>query len=585
MSLRFAIVGGFIFLSGCSYHVAEQTDRMVADMARKSFDQQPPQQPAKLSDGPDKPKDKESPQVVNDLETVGFLQAQPPAQPAAPRANAPPKLEVPSELPGSEVPKITAKTQAEIKELATKLYPALPPLPEEPKPVLRPEGPYTLAELQTIAANNSPALKQAASDVKAAEGALVQARTYANPTLGYSFQPSNDGSTAGVHGLLVDQKINTAGKMALAVKAAQQDLKNAELALKRARSDLATQVRTAYFGLLVAKETARVNRSLAVLTDEVYGTQAKLLLGGQAAPHEPANLRGQAYTARLALQQSITNYDFAWKQVVAAIGLRQLPLSEVAGRIDAFIPYFDYDVVRNHVLTHHTDILTARNGIEKARYNLKQQQVTPFSDVDFQMFVGKETSLAPFQWYAQGQVAITLPIWDQNKGNIMSAEAALVRAAEQPHASELTITNNLQNAYNNYKNALDGLEFYRRYILPDQVRYYRGVLDRRQIDPNAQFGDLVQAQQTLASNVSSYLTILGQIWTSAVAVADFLQTDDLFQLAKPEAVPALQDMTELAPLPCCHPNLAGPATGSCQLPDATLPPVGTNWSPINATKP
>jgi cobalt-zinc-cadmium efflux system outer membrane protein len=181
---------------------------------------------------------------------------------------------------------------------------------------------------------------------------------------------------------------------------------------------------------------------------------------------------------------------------------------------------------------------------------------------------------------------MTLPVWDTNKGGIMAAEAALVRAVEQPHATEITLSNNLQNAYNNYKNALDGLEYYRRFILPDQVRYYRGVLERRQVDANAQFGDLVQAQQTLASNVASYLTVLSQIWTASIQVADFLQTDDLFQLAKPEAVPALPDMSHLPPLPDCHPNQIGSPAPACATNQVGSPNfVGASingWQPLNA---
>ena len=46
-----------------------------------------------------------------------------------------------------------------------------------------PEGkPYTLADLQRLAAANSPTLRQAASDVEAAKGNLIQAKTYPNPT-------------------------------------------------------------------------------------------------------------------------------------------------------------------------------------------------------------------------------------------------------------------------------------------------------------------------------------------------------------------------------------------------------------------
>ena len=56
------------------------------------------------------------------------------------------------------------------------------------------------------------------------------------------------------------------------------------------------------------------------------------------------------------------------------------------------------------------------------------------------------------------------------------------------------------------------MEYYRRYILPDLVRYYRGIYARRQIDPSSAFGDLVVAQQILSTNVTSYIGILGSLW-------------------------------------------------------------------------
>jgi hypothetical protein len=124
------------------------------------------------------------------------------------------------------------------------------------------------------------------------------------------------------------------------------------------------------------------------------------------------------------------------------------------------------------------------------------------------------------------------------------------------------LTNTLAAAYTNYKNNLDALEYYRRYILPDQVRAYRGAYDRRQIDPNASFGDVLSAQQTLYSDVITYLSTLGQVWTSVTSVADLIQTDDLFQFARPQAVPPLPDLEQLTPLPCCHPCAAPPGAGA-----------------------
>src|SRR5262249_11141903 len=150
------------------------------------------------------------------------------------------------------------------------LYPPLPPLPAEPKPEPGPDGqPYTLAMLQQLAAGNSPVLRQAAADVEAARGNLIQARAYPNPTVGLEVDPSNNGASAGVWGFFVDQPIKTFGKLRLSAASARKALDNAELALKRARSDLATQVRTAYLAVLAAKETVRVSKALAEFTDEV----------------------------------------------------------------------------------------------------------------------------------------------------------------------------------------------------------------------------------------------------------------------------------------------------------------------------
>ena len=82
------------------------------------------------------------------------------------------------------------------------------------------------------------------------------------------------------------------GKLRLATAASQMAFDNAELALKRARSDLSTQVRNAYFGVLVAKETVRVNRAVADWTDQIYLFQEKLLEAGTAALYEAGGIAG-----------------------------------------------------------------------------------------------------------------------------------------------------------------------------------------------------------------------------------------------------------------------------------------------------
>ena len=567
---RLLALGSVLLLSGCLYHAAERADHTVCDLVAHPYDPAPPAPPAP-------PDQNARPAPGNagvsaaapatDVRTAALMEAdQPP-----PKIERPP-VKIPPDVPGEDtppVPNFNKLPKEEQVPAIRKLYPPLPALADEPAALPGPGGnPYTLADLQQIAAGNSPTLRQAASDVQAAQGALETAWAYPNPTVSYQATPSNDGSTAGLQGIVIDQSIKTGGKLKLQAAAAQKALDNAQLALKRARNDLSTQARNAYFALLVAKETVRVTKAMAHFTDEVYLYQEDLLEHGFAASYDPAVLRAQAWTARLAYTQAVQSYIYSWKQLVAAVGLRQAPLTEVAGRIDAFIPYYDYDAVLAHVLQNHTDVLSARNGIDAAKYNLKLAQITPgVPDVDFQIGVFKEFALPPMQVVPTASVGVPIPIWDQNKGNIRSAEAALVRALEEPHRVELNLTNSLATAYANYKNNLAALESYRRDILPDQVRAFRGIDQRRRFDIQAlSLTDLATAQQNLATSVTSYLAILGQLWTSTVTVADLLQTDDLFQLAEPHELPPLPDLEHLPPLPCRHP---------CA-PDAGGAPVGVH---------
>jgi cobalt-zinc-cadmium efflux system outer membrane protein len=610
---RRLLLWGLLLLAGCrGGPVQQETDRVLLEMATHPFDPAPPQS------GEDK-KDKDktasakmpanaarvaAPEPETDVQTVALMQAERPAK-GLPTY----QLTIPTEIPGSEAVaidffqrdkqgRILRDKDGQPLEISNeeklrrieRFYPELEALQEPPTPESGPNGvPYTLADLQKLAVENSPTLRQAVSDVEAAKGALVQARTYQNPTIAYQAQPTNNNSNAGAQGGYIDQPIKMFGKMKLQVAAAQKSVDNAVLALRRARSDLSSNVRNAYFTLIVAKETMRVNQSLAHFTDQIYRLYVGYLKSTIAAPYEPAPLRAQSYTNRLAYVNSIQNYIYAWKQLVATLGLPQLPLTEVSGPIDRLIPYYDYDKVLAYILANHTDVLTARNGVQIAQYNLRLAQITPLPDVDLQAAVWKESTITPYVIFYAFQTVFPIPIWDQNKGNIKSAQAALIRAVEETHRVENALTTTLAANYANYRNNLYALENYRRHILPDQVRYYRGVFERRQADNTVSPSDLVTAQQALTTNVQTYLGILGSLWTAVVSVADLIQTPDLFQLAQPRELPELPDLSQLPRWLCPHgrspvfpgggPSCAGtvpngqPALGPSSGPGPSLPPA------------
>ncbi len=544
--MRWAVA--LLALGGCVYPVREQADRVVCELAARPMDLEP---------APDAPP--RMPPALAGLAPAAHQTAEP--QPAPPRPGLE-RLQTPPGLPGSdappfEVPRATPETEAARRAAIDRLFPEIPPLGPDPKPLAGPEGrPLSLSDLQRLALANSPAVRQAAADVEAARGAAVQAGLPPNPTFGYAGDTLGTGGGAGYQGAFIEQVIKTGGKLQLARDAALFDLRQAELALRRAQTDLATQVRAAYFAVLVARENARVSRALERFTHEIFRAQVGQLKAAQVAAYEPAQFRILALQARSNLIQARNRETAAWKQLATAVGLPGLPPTELAGRIDLPVPVFKYDQVLARALSSHTDVLTAEAALQRARVQVRLAQVGAVPDVTVQALLQRDHTSDTFLASPSFSFSFPVPVFDRNQGNVVQAQGALVRAEEGAHRARVELTAKLAETFERYENNRVLLGFYRGQILADQVRVYQGVYERFQQQPDEiNFSDVASTQQALAGVVRDYLANLGAFWTSVVDVANLLQTDDLFTAADgpPQCVPPVPDLERLLPLPCCHP--------------------------------
>jgi cobalt-zinc-cadmium efflux system outer membrane protein len=501
------------------------------------------------------------------LENVQLAAAGAPAAEPIP-APHPRRLEVPPELPGANAPQIRLppldrEHAAERAAAVAKLFPPLPPLGAEYQATALPQGtPLTLDDLEQMARQYSPDLRQAMANVRSAEGAMIQAGLYPNPTVGYESDDVGQGLTAGQQGGFVDQTIKTGGKLQLAKAAAEMDVANAQVALRKAQSGLAAKVRGAYFSTLVAEENVRVSHALARFSDEAYNVQVDMVKGGQAAAYEPLQLRVLAYQARASLVQARNRYVSAWKQLAAAMGVPGMPPAPLAGRVDAPVPLVRYDAALAHILATNSDVLTAENTLHQSQINLRLAQVNRIPDLDAHVVVERDYTTPPFGTIVGVQLGGPLPLWDHNQGNIMAAEAAVTKASEGPHFARDDLTSRLADAYERYQDNMKVIEIYRKWMLPDQVQAYRGAYQRHQTEPDVvAFADVVTAQQTLATTITSYVTQLGTLWQAVVDMGSLLEAEDLFHMGDPQNLPPVPDLAALCPLPCCHAYQPAAAAG------------------------
>jgi cobalt-zinc-cadmium efflux system outer membrane protein len=544
---RLTLPLGLLLLAGCSYPYCADPDRVARDLAARPIDVRPAT-----------------------AEPAPTAAARPAKEPPTPSGLQP--VPVPQEVPGADVPAVQVPPLEKGKEAARdreieRLFPALLPPGENPQPP-GPQGrPLELHDLQQIALASSPAIKQAAADVDAARGALIQAGAYPNPVVGFEDDaigegdPPNKSATAGQIGGFVSQTFKTKGKLRLARAAEEQGLRNAEYALRRAEFDLLAQVRGGYFAVLAAQENMRVALAFARFTEAIYRIQVGQLKAGQVASYEPLQFRALAVQARVNLAQARHRYVGAWKQLAAVMGVPGLPPAPLAGRIDMPIPVYRYEGVAARVLARHTDILTARTTLERARYNLRLAQVTPCPDIDVRVLVQKDYTTAPYNVITGVQVGGPIPVWDRNQGNILRAEAQLVRATEEEHRVRDDLARQLADAFERYQLNRELLAPYRGALLPDQVRVFNGLFERYLTQPpgatEVTFIDISTAQQNLATSVTAYIRALGEQWRAVVDIAALLQTEDLYQVGQEpvptECLPPLPDFGQVVPLPREHP--------------------------------
>jgi cobalt-zinc-cadmium efflux system outer membrane protein len=306
----------------------------------------------------------------------------------------------------------------------------------------------------------------------------------------------------------------------------------------------------------------------------MYKVMVRQLQGGEVATYEPMQIGVFATQARASLVTARNSYVSAWRQLAASLGLPGMPLTEVAGRVDMPLPSYSWDASLARVLSQHTDVLTADNGIRKARFNLRLAEVTAIPDVSVGVGVINDvTPPGPERITPSLTASVPVPIFDRNQGNIQQMQGALTRAIEEPHRVRSDLTSRLADAFQRYNLNKTVLDLYRYDILPMQVQAFRAAVKRHyggEIGAVA-YNDLISAEQNLVSVIGVYLTTLGAQWQAVVDTASLLQTDDLFQLAEPVGVEPVPDLEQFLKLPCCHP---------CNpLPNERLRGADDNWPP------
>ena len=380
-------------------------------------------------------------------------------------------------------------------------------------------GPLSLEDLLALTRSHNPNLAAAAARVGEAQGRLIQAGLYPNPTVGYSGNQINDGpGTAGQQGGFVAQEILTGGKRDIAREAARYGVTVADWAATAQWFETQAKVKTAYYELATAKAVQRETDAAVQMFSEAIERTKKLADAGKGDAYDVTRLRvehaGNENRATVARQRIAT----AERLLAVAIGIDRLP--ESASAELAVLP----DVLRFEDAAVHASqsspVMAATAEADQARADLRSAEVKPIPNVQTVTTVAHDyVTRAPM---VSVLVGLPLPLWDRNQGNIVSARSRTALMQSGVEQARLRMQERLTNAYQRYENARRQADRYRMTILPQAtaaLEQIEKIYDLR----GERFTDTLDARRTLAQARIEYTQLQGDVWMAAVEIESIVQ--------------------------------------------------------------
>jgi cobalt-zinc-cadmium efflux system outer membrane protein len=421
-------------------------------------------------------------------------------------------------------------------------------------PVVRPEYPrmgraqenakgalVTLEQVQKIAGEANPTLRQAEAEIRAAKSRQHQSGLYPNPTVAYTGDEIRGGSDGGgKQGFFVQQTIVTGGKLGLSRDVFGKELKLAEIEAEEQKIRVQSAVKMAFLRVLAAQELLYARRDMAMIAQDATETQRRLMNTGQADETEVLETEVETQRMRMNARMQENTLREEWRSLAAVIGQPELPLTTVAGDLEKGWPEVNEEEAVEAIAKESPAVRIAEAAEARAQSVLGRAKREAVPDIQIRGGMEYNHELlgsAPFAkgWEGIAEVAVQVPLFNRNQGNVAAARADIDRAGQEKMRIALTLRERAASAVDQYANARLMAVEYRDEMLPRAKKAY-GLMVEKYGQMLASYPRVLDAQRKLYELQIEYLGALESVWTNSIALQGYLLTDGLEAPARPGEV-------------------------------------------------
>ncbi|MGH9582578.1 MAG: TolC family protein, partial [Bryobacteraceae bacterium] len=305
----------------------------------------------------------------------------------------------------------------------------------------------------------------------------------------------------------------------------EQQRREDQIGATEQRDRILSDVEQSYYATLAAQELVNVRRRLLGIAKDAGETVHQLANVGQADAPDVLQTEVEEEQAKLDYTSAQRAYIQDFRALSALVAKPGLPLTPLAGNLEN-PPAIDPDRIIAHIVQDSPSVKRARQDIARSEAELKSAKRESIPDLQFRGGIQQnfeplnEIARTPVGVQAFVTVGVTLPIFNRNQGNVTAAEADRARAQAEAMRVRLSIRQRAQPLLQEYLSAREEANRYKNEMIPRAARAYRLYLAKyRQM--GAAYPEVLVSQRTLFQLQASYIAVLQNVWTNAIALQNY----------------------------------------------------------------
>jgi cobalt-zinc-cadmium efflux system outer membrane protein len=407
---------------------------------------------------------------------------------------------------------------------ATPISPVTAASSNTPEEEIPSSSPLSLTEFEQMALGNNPTLASAQAQIAALHGKWLQVGLRPNPFIGYVGEEIGDEGQAGQQGMLVGKQVIRGNKLAINREIVCSEIEQAMHELAAQRERVLTDVRLAYYDVLVTQHRIDVAEQLHRLSSQTVTTIERLLEAQQATRIELLQAEVEAESASIFVYDALQRHQAAWQRLSAVVGVPQLRSTRVSDDLAEDAPEMVWEETLERIERGSPEIAAALANVQRARWTLERAQVESVPDVDLEL--AAQYDHATLDTIAAVLVRLPIPVANKNQGGIRQSQAELAVAQREADRIQLDLASRLATVFERYTSARNRAQRYRDVIVPKAdetlqlvtTGYQAGELD---------YLILLTAQRTLFQTRLAELDALGELWAARAQIEGLLLAGSL----------------------------------------------------------